>query len=372
MGDQDEPGQYAERGQAHTVCSSMKQKLSLAPRLLVIAPNWIGDAVMAQPLLQLLRQQQPDAIIDVLAPAWVAPVLRAMAEVNEIIQTPFQHGALQLKERWRFAQQLRARGYSAAYVLPNTIKFALIPWMAGIPLRVGYRGESRYGLINRMHFDDKLQPRPMVPFYAALAFPPAPELPAQLPKPKLTLDTERIAAVLAELKLDASQSIIVMAPGAEFGPAKRWPEQHFATLAQQIQQSDKEAQIVLLGSGKDVEVCNRIAALAPQVKQLAGKTSLYQAVALIAAATAVVSNDSGLLHIASAFNRPVLAIYGPTDPDHAPPFSSVAHSFSLRLDCAPCRQRVCPLGHQDCMQKLLPAQVWQPLQQILQSGSAHD
>ena len=147
------------------------------PRLLVIAPNWIGDAVMAQPLLQLLRQQYPQHAIDVLAPTWVAPVLRAMTEVDTILETPFKHGALQLRERWRFARLLCRRGYDAAYVLPNTLKFALLPWMAGIKKRVGYKGESRYGLINVMHFDDKAHPRPMVTFYAALAFSPSPQVP---------------------------------------------------------------------------------------------------------------------------------------------------------------------------------------------------
>jgi len=137
-------------------------------RTLVISPNWIGDAVMAQPLLQLLKAAHPERPIDVLAPPAVSPVWRQMAEVAEVLETPFRHGALQLKERWRYARMLRQRGYADAYILPNTLKFALIPWLAGIPRRVGYKGESRYGLINVMHHDDT-PPRPMVPFYAALA-----------------------------------------------------------------------------------------------------------------------------------------------------------------------------------------------------------
>jgi heptosyltransferase-2 len=147
--------------------------VSGARRTLVISPNWIGDAVMAQPLLQSLRAQHPDRPIDILAPKWVAPVWRAMAEVDTVIEAPFRHGALQLRERWRFARDLRRRGYDAAYVLPNTLKFALIPWLAGIRRRVGYVGEMRYGLLNVLHHDDKNAPRPMVAFYAALAQPPA-------------------------------------------------------------------------------------------------------------------------------------------------------------------------------------------------------
>ena len=339
-------------------------------RILVIAPNWIGDAVMAQPLLQLLKQQHPVQPIDVLAPAWVAPVLRAMPEVDTVLEAPFKHGALQFGERWRYARLLRQRGYAAAYVLPNTLKFALLPWLAGIKKRVGYKGESRYGLINVMHHDDKQASRAMVPFYAALAFAPSSEAPQNLPRPRLKLDHERVAGVMQSLGLSQQQPLICFAPGAEFGNAKRWPTRHFAELALTIMQTWPDAQIVLLGSSKDEAVCDEIKAICPAVYQLAGKTKLDQALALIAQAAIMVSNDSGLLHIASALNRPVIALYGPTDPDHAPPFSDIAHSLSLRLACAPCKQRECPLGHHDCMQKLEPDIVWQPLQQILRIQTA--
>jgi heptosyltransferase-2 len=333
-------------------------------RILVISPNWIGDAVMAQPLLSLLRQRQPQAPIDVLAPAWVAPVWRAMAEVAEVIEAPFRHGELQWAERRRMARALRQRGYGEAYVLPNTLKFALIPWLAGIRRRIGYRGEMRYGLLNVIHHDDEGAPRPMVSFYAALAAPPVRHGPAvaDLPRPRLQVPPQQVGAVLTGLGLDPAQPLLVLAPGAEFGSAKRWPTGHFAALAQTVRQARPQTQVVLLGSAKDQPVCEEIVAQAPAVRSLAGVTSLGQAVAVIAAASAVVSNDSGLLHIASALNRPVIALYGPTDPDHAPPFSDVALSLSLRLACSPCRQRECPLGHHNCMRQMQPQQVWQPLQ----------
>ena len=342
---------------------------STKPRLLVIAPNWIGDAVMAQPLLQLLKQQHPEHAIDVLAAAWVAPVVRAMAEVDQVLETPFRHGALQLRQRWRFARALSRRGYSAAYILPNTLKFALLPWFAGIPLRVGYQGESRYGLINRMHHDEPGQPRAMVNFYAALAFAPSAHFDQKLPTPLLSLAPEARLTTLRSLGLSEHEQLICFGPGAEFGPSKRWPPEHFATLANLILRHSPHAQIVLLGSPKDAEVCAEIKALCPPVHALAGQTSLTQALALLSGATAVVSNDSGLLHIASAFNRPVLAIYGSTDPDHAPPFSQGAKSFSLRLACAPCKQRDCPLGHHDCMRKLAPDLLWPTLQALLPAAA---
>lgn len=320
---------------------------------------------MAQPLLQLLRRADPDRIIDVLAPPSVAPVWRAMAEVAEVLDTPFRHGALQLRERWKYAQVLRARGYADAYVLPNTLKYALIPWLAGIPVRVGYKGEMRHGLINRMHHDDVPQ-RPMVPFYAALAGAPGP-VPANVPRPALQVSGERSGAVCAAHGIDSTRSLVLFAPGAEFGAAKRWPARHFAALAQAVLERDPHAQIGLLGSPKDKAACDEIVAITGPdgIFNLAGVTRLDEAVALIAGASAVVANDSGLLHIASALNRPVVALYGPTDPDHAPPFSDMARAMSLRLSCAPCKQRECPLGHHNCMEQMEAPMVWDALRPML-------
>jgi heptosyltransferase II len=337
-------------------------------RTLIISPNWIGDAVMAQPLLQLLSKMHPSRPIDVLAPPSVAPVWRAMREVDTVLETPFRHGALQLKERWQYAQMLRARGYADAYVLPNTLKYALIPWLAGIPRRVGYQGEMRYGLLNVMHHDDE-PPRPMVPFYAALADAPRDRLRGVVPRPVLYAGDEQVRAVCQRLGIAQDRPLVVFAPGAEFGAAKRWPTGHFARLTDEIRKADPGAQVALLGSPKDKPVCDEIVAAAGKdgMFNLAGVTRLDEAVALIARAAAVVANDSGLLHVASALNRPVIAIYGPTDPDHAPPFSDVAKSLSLRLECAPCRQRECPLGHHDCMNKLETGIVWNELKPMLSS-----
>ncbi len=333
----------------------------MSDRTLIISPNWIGDAVMAQPLLQLLYKQNPQRAIDVLAPSWVAPVWRAMAEVDTVIDAPFRHGKLQLRERWSFAQQLRRRGYIDAYVLPNTLKFALIPWLAGIKKRVGYVGEMRHGLLNVLHRHDKKSPLPMVHFYAALA---GQGLGMDLPRPRLGVSQTQIDGALNTAGLAGVARIIVFAPGAEFGSAKRWPTAHFAQLASTIVQEDSAARVVILGSAKDREVGEEVVALAPAVINLAGATALSDAIALIAHADAVVSNDSGLLHIASALNRKIVAIYGPTDPLHAPPFSDASASLFLGLDCAPCRQRECPLGHHRCMQDLAPQRVLQAMQSL--------
>ncbi|WP_020654535.1 lipopolysaccharide heptosyltransferase II [Massilia niastensis] len=339
-------------------------------RTLVISPNWIGDAVMAQPLLRKLKQHHPDRPIDVLAPTWVAPVWQAMREVDSVIEAPFKHGALQLGERRRFAKMLKARGYADSYVLPNTLKFALIPWLAGIPKRVGYKGEMRYGLVNVMHHDDKEAPRPMAQFYEAMADAPVRRLarPERLPEPEMVVGEDKAQAAIDRLGLPPG-IYVAFAPGAEFGPAKRWPSSYFAELAQTILANRPDAQILLLGSPKDRAVCDEITALVPQAHNLAGSTSLSEAIALISRAAAVVTNDSGLMHIGAALRRPVVAIYGPTDPRHTPPLSQLAKILWLHIECSPCQQRECPLGHQNCMKQILPAAVWQPLQPML---AAHD
>jgi heptosyltransferase-2 len=337
-------------------------------RTLVISPNWIGDAVMAQPLLRLLKQAHPERAIDVLAPPQVVPVWRRIQEADHIMVTPFRHRALQLGERLKTASQLRQRGYHDAYVLPNTLKYALIPWLARIPRRVGYKGEMRYGMVNVMHHDD-MPPRSMVPFYAALAREPELPLPGQLTRPSLIVAGEETEAVAQRLGISLDRPLVAFAPGAEFGIAKRWPPAHYAQLAARVADTVPGVQIVLMGSPNDRETCDLVQAqagpAAGAIHNLAGQTSLDDAIVLLAQARAVVSNDSGLLHIASALNRPVVALYGSTDPNYAPPLSDMARTVSLRLECSPCRQRECPLGHHDCMNKMSVDRVWSDLAPIL-------
>jgi heptosyltransferase-2 len=338
------------------------------PRTLVISPNWIGDAVMAQPLMRLLKLAHPERAIDVLAPPQVVPVWRRIQEADEILETPFRHRALQLGERLRYARMLRARSYKDAYVLPNTLKYALIPWLAGIPHRVGYKGEMRYGMLNVMHHDDT-PPRSMVPFYAALAREPELPLPVGLARPYLVVGGEETELASLRHGIAQSRPLVMFAPGAEFGIAKRWPPAHYGALAERVVQAMPGVQVALLGSPNDRATCDQVVASAgggaSSVINLAGHTSLDDAIALLARADAVVSNDSGLLHIASALNRPVVALYGSTDPDYAPPLSEIARTVSLRLDCSPCRKRECPLGHHDCMNLMGVDRVWRELGPIL-------
>lgn len=317
---------------------------------LVVAPQWIGDAVMTEPLLRRLASRGERLTVGALP--WVAPVYRAMPQVAEVIEFPFQHGGLQLKARRSLARDLSGR-FDAAYVLPNSIKSALLPFLASIPRRVGYLGEARVGLLTHRLKNPKDKP-PMVAFYSALAG----EAGVEGDRPWLRVADATVDAVLRSHGL-ARGGYVVFAPGAEFGPAKRWP--HYAALAAQLDEA-----IVLLGSGKDAPFCDEIAAAAPRrALQLAGKTRLDEAFALLAGARAVLSNDSGLMHVAAALDVPQVALFGSSSPLHTPPLSDRAQVVWLKqdaayappLDCAPCFARDCPLGHTRCLHDIEPERV---------------
>ena len=337
---------------------------------------------MTEPLLRQLHARGERLVVGALP--WVAPVYRAMPQVAEVIDFPFAHGGLQWTARRAMARALRGR-FDVAYVCPNSLKSALLPWWAGIPRRVGYLGESRYGVLNqRLPNPQPGERPPMVPFYAALAqagYPMASSTAmnalseSSAPSaqtPVLQIAAERQQADLAELQLQAG-AYFTFAPGAEYGPAKRWPVAHFATLALQL-----PLPVVLLGSAKDASVCEEIAqrvqagAGLPCIN-LAGRTRLDQALSVIAAAKGMVSNDSGLMHVAAAFSVPQVAMFGSSSPLHTPPLNTRASVLWLKndpayepsLDCAPCFARDCTFGHTRCLQDIAPARVLGELERVL-------
>ncbi len=327
-------------------------------RALIVAPAWIGDTVMAQPLFMRLHEKIPGLQLDALAPRWVAPTLQRMPEIAQVIDNPFAHGELSLGARYALARQLAKAGYQRAYILPNSLKSALIPFLAGIPERIGFTGEARYGLINRRHTLDEAALPQMAERFAQLAEAPGAPLPRPLQNPRLSSSWEQQATTLATLGIARPEKIAVFCPGAEYGPAKRWPAGHFAALANALHA--RGYAVWLLGSPKDKAVGDEIIQLAsPDAapRNLCGSTSLTQAIDLIAAADFVVCNDSGLMHVAAALNRPLIAVYGSSSPGFTPPLSKRAQILSLNLDCSPCFKRECPLGHLDCLNKLEPQRV---------------
>lgn len=341
----------------------------MSTRSLVVAPQWIGDAVMAEPLLAALAAR--GETLSVAALPWVAPVLRAMPQVAEVITMPFAHGRLDLGARIRLARSLKGR-FDAAYVLPNSLKSALVPWLAGIPRRVGYQGEGRIGLLNQ-RLPNPIGKPPMAGFYGALAGGVAADA-----RPRLHLGAEAIRAHLDEQGLEV-QRYRVFAPGAEYGSAKRWPPEHYASLARTLHARDG-LPILLLGSAKEADIGEQIAALAPGTcRVLAGRTSLDAAMALIAGARDVVSNDSGLMHVAAGFGVPQAAVFGSTSPQHTPPLNPHARVLWLKtmrgaevLDCQPCFDRECRYGHLQCLTSIEPATVDEALTQACAAARKAD
>ena len=325
-------------------------------KILVIAPSWVGDCMLMQPMLARLMQRQPDAQIDLFAPPWTAGLLRQIPEVNEVIINPFPHGALHLAARYRLGNQLRAEHYNQAIVLPNSLKSALVPFFAGIPLRTGFVGEMRYGLLNDMRRLNKHELPLMVERFAQLAEATDNAMQRPLPQPRLRVNIEQRENVLDKLGLTLNRPIAVFCPGAEYGAAKRWPIPYFAELAQHLR--DLGYTVWLLGSPKDKEIGDKIVALGNNAcHNLCGATELSDAIALLSCAELVVSNDSGLMHIAAALDKPMLALFGSSSPRFTPPLSAHAQVLKLDMKCSPCFKRECPLGHFNCMTQMTPDQV---------------
>ena len=357
-----------------TDAADLAKNVTAEPSILIVGPAWVGDMVMAQVLFKLLRQYNPDCAIDVLAPAWSLPLLARMPEVRRAIPMPLGHGAVELGVRYRLGRELRGSGYRQAILLPNSFKSALAPFFARIPVRTGWRGEFRYGLLNDVRILNKQRYPLMIERFAALALPPGAELPDPLPHPALRIDAERQRQLQQRFGLDRGEPLLALCPGAEFGPAKRWPERHYASVAETL--LARGWRVAIFGSAKDRAVSASIIAqlsmpARARVVDLAGATALEEAVDLLAGATAVLSNDSGLMHIAAATGRPLVVVYGSTSPAFTPPLAERVEVLQLPVDCGPCFQRECPLderaGHMKCLVEIEPTRVLAALERLAPS-----
>jgi len=322
-------------------------------RILIVGPSWIGDTVLAQPLFKLLHARHDGLALDVLAPSWTLPLVERIPEVRRAIGNPVGHGELRLALQRASARELAREAYDQAIVLPNSFKSALVPWLAGIPVRTGYLGEVRWVLLNDARRVDAARHPQIAQRYAALSLSRedvarGETLPDTLPAPGLRADEARRRVTLARLGLDAGRPAAAFCPGAEYGPAKRWPPRHFADLAQRL--AGLGYAVWLVGSRNDAQACAEIARLAPgAVSDLCGRTNLAEAIDILDSARLVVSNDSGLMHVAAALGKPLVALYGSSSPAYTPPLSPAARIVKLDLPCSPCFKRECPLGHFKCM-----------------------
>ncbi|HEV3240816.1 MAG TPA: lipopolysaccharide heptosyltransferase II [Casimicrobiaceae bacterium] len=321
----------------------------MAERILIVAPSWVGDAILSEPLFAMLREPLEEPIVDVLVPPWCAPVYERVRGVGKIIESPFRHGELGFKARRALAREIRARGYTRAFVLPNSFKSALIPWLAGIPRRIGYAGEGRRVLLTEARSVDRAALPRLVDRFAALAVPKGRLIPTAS-APSLAANAANAAAATRALTLSTHRPIAILCPGAEYGPAKRWPTEHFVALAQRL--LDDGYAVWLLGSPNDQVAATPIATALPGVRDLTGRTDLGTAIDLLSLAAVVVSNDSGLMHAAAAVGRPLVALFGSSSPVYTPPLAPSAYIAKIDIACSPCFQRECPLGHFKCMREL--------------------
>lgn len=328
-------------------------------RTLIVAPSWVGDAILAEPLVSLLRETYEEPSIDVLVPPWCAPVYARVRGIRRIIENPIGHGRVALGERRRLAKELKQEYYARAFVLPMSWKSAVIPWLARIPRRVGFLGEMRRLLLNDVRRLDKRGLPRLVDRFCSLAGPPGTRVPMP-PAPVLVPDIANRDAAIRELRLKGGAPVAILCPGAEFGPSKRWPPTHFATLARLLVEAG--ARVWIVGSPNDKLAADAVIGAAgdtaKSIRDLTGKTDLGTAIDLLSSATVVVSNDSGLMHAAAAVGVPVVALFGSSSPAYTPPLSPQARVAKIAIECSPCFKRECPLGHFKCMRELSPELVY--------------
>ncbi|MBU6460195.1 MAG: lipopolysaccharide heptosyltransferase II [Proteobacteria bacterium] len=334
------------------LCLLVIKDYSVPPAVLVVAPGWVGDIVMMQPMLASIVKQNQDVKIDVLVAPQMAGLISRMPEVHESVTMPLGHGKLGLISRYRLGKHLVGR-YGWALVLPNSFKSALVPWFAAIPRRTGFLGEMRWGLLNDVcPLNPALLPR-MVDRFMFLVQRSGLKDSEVSVYPRLMVSQDQKSAIRNRFNL--SQACVALCIGAEYGPAKRWPATHYAQLAWLL--AERGYEVLLVGSPKDQGIASDILVQSPFCKDLTGKTTLEQAIDVLSVCNLVVCNDSGLMHVAAALDRPLIAIYGSSSAGFTPPLSSQARILSLNLECSPCFKRICPLGHLNCLNGISAARV---------------
>lgn len=333
-------------------------------KILIIAPSWIGDLVMSQALFKLLKKQDPNCCIDVFANLELHQILKHMPEVDNYLVSPFKHGELRLFERFKLAKKLRENSYTHAYVITNSFKSALIPFWANIPIRIGWSGEYRYILLNNIKPPIK-KTSFMIERLVALGIESNKQLPLPLQAPQLHISQKELEITLKHLKINLpNKPILILCPGAEYGITKRWPTTYFAEIAKI--KKNEGLEVWILGGVKDKILGQEIQTHCDNIcLDLTGKTSLSDTIELLSLASVVVTNDSGLMHIAAALNKSLVAIYGSSSAKFTPPLTDKAKIICLNLPCRPCFKRKCPLKHMKCLNDLYPKLVLQSINELV-------
>lgn len=343
-------------------------------RTLIIAPDTVSDAVMTQPLTMMLRRVAGGAHIAVLSFSGNAPIFLAMNDVDEVIETPYPTGRLPLLEMTRVVRVLRQHRFEQVLVLHDSLQAAIMAWCARIPIRRGLGTRSRLGLINRPHHTGRLLEidlrRPVAERFAHLAFDPSKPLPVRLPNPSLSRRKDLDRSLMIRLGIASGAPVLALCVGIEGKPSRRWPARRWAALITLATDAWPELEPVLLGSTADRSFATEVAALSGRrCRNLCGRHSLVESMAVLAQSEAVVAHDVEPMHLAAAYGRPMVAIFGPTDPRLNPPRSPSAKVEWLHRACSPCDQAQCRFGHGDCLSEISSEQVFESLRRQLQSIS---
>jgi len=337
-------------------------------KILIVGPSWVGDSVISQSLFKVIKSNYTDSKIDVLAPRWTIDIFERMEEVSETILLPFDHGDFKFSHRAKLGKSLKDRSYDQSIVLPNSIKSALVPFYSDIPLRTGWRGEFRYILLNDLRkLNEESYPR-MVDRFIALGLEESDKLPSDTPYPRLEIDEENLNKLSSIHEIDLNKPSLVFCPGAEFGPAKRWPSHYYAEVAKEFLL--KGWQILLLGSSNDIPVGEQIEqslASSNSVLNLIGKTNLVDAVDILSVPEVVVSNDSGLMHITAALKTKLLALYGPSSPNFTPPLSDKSVVIRKEEGYSKVRKGLGPEGYHQSLLDIKSSEVIERLHAMTNS-----
>ena len=291
-------------------------------KILIIGPSWVGDSVMAQTLYKRLKDEEPSCTIHVISPEWSLPLMQRMPEVSKAIISPYLHGDIQILSRYRFGKNLKKHNYDRAIILTNSLKSSLIPFFADIPIRTGWLGELRYFLLNDIRYLKKESNSLMVEKFAALSIEKYNFSQGNLTYPSLDISAENQKESLKNFYINPDLPSLGICPGAEFGPSKKWPAQYFSEVAKEY--VSKGWNVICFGSKNDMETGMKLETFnglgnKNTFYNLIGMTSLLDVVDLLAHCKRVVTNDSGLMHIAAAVKTPLVALYGPSSPEYTPP-----------------------------------------------------
>ena len=333
-------------------------------KILIVAPSWVGDSVMAQSLYKIIKGSNSENKIDVLAPQWSLGILNRMDEVENLICSPFGHGEVRIKDRIKFGRSLREKSYTQAIILTNSLKSSFIPFFSNIPRRTGWLGEMRFGFINDIRRVNKDRNKLMIEKFACLSGDALDKQDYKIPLPSLRVDSLNLLKLSENFGFDEHNKTLTICPGAEFGPSKRWPANYFAEVIRDY--LSKNWQVFILGSKNDIVISKIIEDQVPKndrelLFNLTGLTKIEEAIDLLSVSDLVLTNDSGLMHIAAAVDVKLLALYGPTSPKFTPPLSKKAKIIQKIEGFEKTRKGILEEGYHPSLSMIHPSEVLESL-----------